>query len=452
MVQHKEYLGHYLEEFGAFEKSFSKAEPDWFQDIRKAGIKQFCEQGFPTARRGNEPWKYTNTSPIAKTLFLPQLSNLKDPTGFDSLIREELSGMQADTFVFVDGRYRSEFSYKGRLDQGPRILTLHEALEECPEIIRKHIGKYAENKENGFIALNSAFLNDGILIFIPDNCETERPVNLVFISSDSHPNVVNNLRVLVVTGENSKLSYMESYVSLNTNSTLNNSVTEIFAGKNSEILHHRAIRENPEGFHVGMTRVWQDACSYFQSISIGGGSALTRNDYHVLLGQPDSTCIVNGLHITDGREHVDNHITVSHLEPRTTSRQNFRSILSGESRAVFSGKIYVQRNAEKSDAQQSDKNLILSKGAEVDSNPSLEILTDDVKCTHGATSGEISEEGLFYIMSRGFDKPTALNILIRAFGGEIIDNITDASVKTYFRNTIFESLLPKGMEGIRADK
>ena len=452
MVQHKEYVSHYLEEFGTFEKSLSKVEPDWFQDIRKRGIKHFSEQGFPTARRGNEPWKYTNVSPIAKALFVPLSINIKAPIGFDSLIQEELSGIQPDTFVFVDGRYRSEFSNNGKFESGPLVLTLHEALKKCPEVIRKHIGKYADAKENGFIALNSAFLNDGLLIFVPDHCKTERPVNVIFISSDSSPNVVNNLRVLVVTGENSKLSYMESYISLSRDVTLNNSVTEIFVGKNSEIRHHSALRENSEGFHIGMTRVWQDSGSYFQSISIGGGSALTRNDYHVSLGQPDSTCIVNGLHITDGREHVDNHITVSHLEPRTTSRQNFRGILSGESRTVFSGKIYVQRNAEKSDAQQSDKNLILSKGAEVNSNPSLEILTDDVKCTHGATSGEISEEALFYIMSRGFDKPTALNILIRAFGGEIIDNISDASIKTYLSNTVFEALLPKSMEGIRGDK
>ena len=451
MVQHKEYLGHYLEEFDTFEKDFSKVEPDWFQDIRKTGIKQFEEQGFPTARRGNEPWKYTNTSPIAKTLFLPRSINLKDPFGFDSLVQEELSGIQADTFVFVDGRYRTEFSMIGKLGQGPIVLTLQDAIKRCPEILREHIGKYADNKENGFISLNSAFFTDGMLIFIPDNYETQRPLNIIFISSDFCPNLVNNLRVLVVTGENSKLSYMESYISLNRNLTLNNTVTEIFAGKNSEILHHRALRENAEGFHIGMTRVWQDASSFFQSTSIGGGSALTRNDYHVVLGQPDSTCILNGLHITDRREHVDNHITVSHLEPRTTSRQNFKSILSGESRSVFSGKICVQRTAEQSDAQQSDKNLILSKGAEVDSNPSLEILTDDVKCTHGATSGEISEEGLFYIMSRGFDKPTAQNILIRAFGEEIIDNISDSFVKTYFSNTIFEGLLPKGVEGIRGE-
>ena len=452
MVQQKEYLGHYHEEFVAFEKVFSKDEPDWFQEIRKAGMKQFVEQGFPTARRGNELWKYTNIGPIAKTLFQLPPENSKNPFVLDSLTQEELFEIQASTFLFVDGRYESELLSNRNLEQGPMVTTLHEASKTCPEVIQRHFGKYAADEENAFIALNTAFFNDGILIFVPDNFQVDRAINLVFVSSDSNPNTVNHPRVLVVTGENSKLSLMESFISTDRNSIFINSVTEIFAGKNSEIFHHKVLREHPEAFHISMTRVWQDMGSYFNSTAIGGGSALTRNDYHVVLGQSESTCIVNGLFITDGQEHIDNHITVSHLEPKTTSRQNFKVILSGDSRAVFSGKIHVHREATNSDAQQSDKNLILSKGAEVDSNPSLEILTDDVKCTHGATSGDISEEAIFYIMSRGFDRPTALNILIRAFGDEIIDNIGNSSLKTYMRNNVFEGLLPNRMKGIRGSE
>ena len=452
MVQQKEYLGHYYEEFAAFEERFSKDEPDWFQEIRKAGMKQFGEQGFPTARRGNELWKYTNIGPIAKTLFQLPRVNPKNSFVLDSLTQEEVFGIHASTYLFIDGRFESELSSDPNKEQAPIVTTLHEALEKYPEVIQQHIGKCAVDEENAFIALNTAFFNDGMLIFVPDNLQVDEVINIVFVSSDSNLNIVNHPRVLVVTGENSKLSLMESFLSLGRNSVFNNSVTEIFAGKNSEIFHHKVLREHSEAFHVSMTRVWQDMGSYFNSTAIGGGSALTRNDYHVVLGQSESTCILNGLYITDGQEHIDNHITVSHLEPRTTSRQTFKGILSGDSRAVFSGKIHVHRNAAKSDAQQSDKNLILSKGAEVDSNPSLEILTDDVKCTHGATSGEVSEEAMFYIMSRGFDRQTALNILIRAFGDEIIDNIRNSSLKTYIRNNVFEGLLPKGMEGIRGSE
>ena len=243
-----------------------------------------------------------------------------------------------------------------------------------------------------------------------------------------------------MAGRHSKLTVVESYVSLSRGRYFTNALAEIVVGDGAEVEHYRLLMESGDAFHVGTTRVHQGQDSTFSSLSFALGCALARNDLHVFLDAPGSSCFLNGLYMTWGKQHIDNHISIDHVKPHTTSAQYYKGILGGRSRAVFSGKVRVHKDAQKSSARQTDKNLILSEGAEVDTQPSLEIFADDVQCNHGATAGDISHDALFYLRSRGLDLETASSLLIRVFAGEIIDTVRLEPFRAYLDRVTTEAL------------
>ena len=438
----------YLADFRAFEASRPANEPRWLQEIRQRALSRFEEVGFPTARRANEEWKYTNVNPIANGTFEYPLYASK------AVVARHASPSQGSNIrqvapwndswinlVFVDGHYSHTLSTG--LDQvdGARVANLADAIRTDQGLVQPHLAHYATIEEDGFTALNTAFLRDGAFIQVPDNSSLPSALHLVYVSTDRGQPTVSYPRTLVVVGRNAGVTIVESYVGLSGAPYFTDAVAEIVVGDGANVEHYRYLMESPEAFHVGVTRVHQGQDSIFSSTSFAMGADVARNDLHVFLDAPGSSCFLRGLYLTSGTQHIDNHISIDHVKAHTTSRQYYKGILAGRSRAVYSGRVLVHKDAQKTDAHQSDKNLLLSEGAEVDTKPSLEIYADDVKCGHGATAGQVAQDALFYLRSRGLDLQTATSLLIHGFASEILDAIQLEPYRAYL-DELFSKSLP----------
>ena len=266
-------------------------------------------------------------------------------------------------------------------------------------------------------------------------------VRLSYITSNGAVSKVTYPRTLIIAGRNTDVTVVESYFGPKDSVYFTNAVTEISVGDGARLAHYRLLLDGNEAFHVGTSRVKQERDSSFSSASFALGTALARNDLEVLMDAPGAYCELNGLYLTSDNQHIDNLISIDHAQPNCTSRLNYKGILDGKSKAVFGGEVIVRRDAQKSDAEQTDKNLVLSQQSEVDSKPSLLIYADDVKCSHGATAGHIDEDTLFYLRSRGLDLGAASRMLIHAFASEIIDAVKQESIQEYL-NTLFSAAIP----------
>ena len=415
----------------------------WLAPLRQRAWDRFGELGLPTQRRGNEKWKYTDIRRIANVPFTHPL-DLAPEIEQDRLASAP-SGPGWTALVFVDGRFSPSLSspppagfYAGSIA----------GAETAQAMVEEHLAGQASPDDDGFVALNTAFLRDGALVHLPRNAEAADPVNLVYITTGREQPRVTHPRTLVVAESNSRLNLVESYVSLTGERFLTNAVTEIVVKDGASVNHHRLLLENDQAYHIGVSRVAQGRDSSFTSASFAKGAALGRNDFQVTLDGPGSTCTLNGLYFTTGNQHMDNFINIDHVQPNCTSRLLYKGILDGRSRAVFGGNVTVRKEAQKTDAQQTDKNLLLSHEAEVDSKPSLLIYADDVKCGHGATAGHIDDDTLFYMRSRGLDVATASQILIHAFASEIIEAVELEPLQDFldslFMEAIPDATLPLG--------
>jgi len=459
MTQVVQKYERYLADFGAFESSLPAVEPRWLHELRLRALSRFEEVGFPTTRRGNEEWKYTNVNPIANATFeypldIDPTALLSSPSKGGRPRRSELrqSAPWNDdwiSLVFVDGHYSEALSTAPGETGGARMVNLANAILMDRDVVERHLARYATFEEDGFAALNTAFLRDGAFIRVPDEVSLPSVLHLIFVSTDQGRPTVSYPRTLIVAGRNSRLAILESYIGLSSTPYFTNAVAEIVVGDGASVEHYRYLMESPEAFHVGVTRVHQGRDSIFSSTSFAMGADIARNDLHVFLDEPGSSCFLRGLYLTSGRQHIDSHISIDHVKPHTTSRQYYKGILAGNSRAVYSGKVLVHKDAQKTDAHQSDKNLLLSEGAEVDTKPSLEIYADDVRCGHGATAGQVAEDALFYMRSRGLDLETATTLLIHGFASEILDTIQLKPYRLYL-DALFSKSLPSFQVGVTA--
>ena len=392
--------------------------PAWLNDLRAVGWQRFSELGFPTARRGNERWKYTAVAPISRV-------------GFASSLNSEVSV----------GRENLDFGFS--------LVNAASAFDADEEdAVRQHLGTLAPMSYDGFTALNTAFLRDVALIRIPDGSDEPVAVSVNHAGlpgPDGEQQYARHPRTLILAGRNANLTVIEAYVGPAGPRYFTNAVTEIVLEEGARIDHYRVLDENPDAFHVGTTRVHQAKDSSFSSASFALGTALARNDFAVTLDGPGAFCSLNGLYYTGQGQHIDNLISIDHAQPHCTSRLNYKGILDGNSRAVFGGEVMVRRNAQKSDAQQTDKNLLLSEDAEVDSKPSLMIYADDVQCSHGATAGQIDAQTLFYLRSRGLDLPTASRMLVRAFASEIVDKVRPENLRSHLESLFDRSIAVKNL-------
>ena len=420
----------YLTDFHTLESALPAEAPAWLQRLRRQAFSRFSELGFPTARRGNENWKYTNVGPIAATTFnYPfDVGSEVEPADIRAIAPWNESWI---SLVFINGRYSQALSATPAALDGARVTNLAEAIRTDGDLVEKHLAQHATLEDDGFTALNTAFLQDGAFVHLPEGASLRSPLHLIFVTTESEQPTVSYPRTLIVAGSHSRLTIIESCVSLSPARYLTDAVTEIVLADGAQIEHYRLLLEGTNAFHVGISRVYQARDSTFSSTSFARGAAIGRNDLRVLFDAPGGSCFLHGLYMTSGRQHIDNYINIDHAKPHTTSRLKYKGILDGKSRAIFGGTVLVRPGAMKTDAQQSDKNLLLSEEAEVDSKPSLEIYADDVQCGHGATAGSIAEDAVFYMRSRGLDLETATVLLIKGFASEILDAIKLEPLRAY---------------------
>lgn len=406
--------------------------PPWLRELGDQAWSRFSQLGFPTARRGNEKWKYTNVAPIARAAF--SYSRDLDPDGVVTSAGLKRIAPWKDgwvSLVFVDGKFSKTLSTAPGPAGDVRVTSLADVVRNDGRVVEHHLAKHATFDDDGFTALNTAFLSDGAFVEVSGGRETGATVHLVFVTTERAQPRVTYPRTLVVAGPNAALTLVETYVGRTDAQYFTNAVTEIVAEEGAHVEHYRLLLESPGAFHVGTSRVSLGRDSTFSSASFAMRTALARNDFQVLLDAPGSSCFLNGLYLTSTGQHIDNLINIDHAKPHTTSRLMYKGILDGKSKAVFGGQVLVRKDAQKTDAQQTDKNLLLSEQAEVNSKPSLLIYADDVKCSHGATAGHMDETTLFYLRSRGLDPETASRMLVHAFASEIIDAVKLKPLRDY---------------------
>ena len=416
----------YLNGFEQFSKNDHFNEIGEITELRKNAIENFKELGFPTLR--DEDWRFTNLTPISKGKFkLNGEGSSIDASMLDSFT---FKGLDTYLLVFVNGKFSKELSDIQDVPDGVTISSLSEAKNENSEVLSGNIGKYLNVETEAFNALNTAFFEDGIFINVPDSIVVEKPVHALFITHDDEQSIVNP-RNLIILGKSSQLKVIEHYVSTAESSYLSNVVSEVYVGENGDLEHYLLEFESKKAFNVSTLRVEQEKNSNIKSHSVLFGGAIVRNNVHPVLAGEGGNSLINGLYMSNGRQHMDNFMRVEHASPHCDSRQIYNGVLDEDSRGVFHGRIIVHEGAMKTDAKQTNRNLLLTDKAQIDTKPQLEIYNDDVKCTHGATIGQMDENAIFYLQSRGIPKKEAKTIMVKGFTGESFSNMTIDPLREY---------------------
>lgn len=411
---------HYVAGFGQFAEREAAGDPPWLHALRKQAIARFAETGFPT--RDDEAWRYTNLGPIARTPF-EIAAPASAVIGRADLERLSFPVFACSVFVFVNGRFAPSLSAPRALAGGIQVGNLAAALPSplCP--LEGHLGSLARPDEGALVALNTAFFTDGVMLHVPAGVEIETPIHVVYLSVPGERATISYPRTLVVAGRGSRATVVEDFVSLGGGLAFTNAVCEIALAEGSAVEHVSLQREHEDAAHLGAIRVRQARDSRYKAHGISLGGRLTRNDVLAILDGPGADCELNGFYVASDAQHVDNHTTIDHARPQGTSREFYKGVLDDRARGVFSGKVIVRPGAQKTSAQQTNKNLLLSADAEIDSKPQLEIFADDVRCSHGSSIGQLDEDALFYLRARGIDLATARSLLMRAFSAEITARI-----------------------------
>ena len=414
-------LSPFLEDFRQVERTLPGRHAPWLRAQRRAALETFRASGFPTLR--HEDWKYTDARPIAQRRF--RLGGSIAVPDAAAVTSHRLAEHQ---LVFVDGRFVPALSTLARLPGGVEVMSLAEVLAHAPERLEPWLGRYAQPARNGFAALNAAFLHDGAFIHLARGAALEAPLQLLSVASGVAGSLAY-VRNLIVAETGSAASVIESYVALGDAPGLTNSVTELALEPGAHVEHYRIGREGAGAYHVGSTHAQLSRDSRYTSHSIAFGGRIVRHELYATLDGEGAQCTLNGLTVTRGRQHVDNHTRIDHRQRHGTSRELYKGVLDGESRAVFSGRIVVHPQAQHTDAEQANHNLLLSAGAEADSRPQLEIYADDVKCSHGATVGNLDPDALFYLRTRGLGAAHARSLLVYAFASEVLARIRLAALR-----------------------
>jgi Fe-S cluster assembly protein SufD len=434
MVAVKEEKHIYLSNFARLEKGLPEGSPSWLQRLRKAAMKRFTELGFPTSR--NEDWKFTSVAPIAKIPFRPAASAARDDLTAEMLQQAACNISDVIQLVFANGQYVPRLSAPHALPDGVIVTGLASALRHHPELVEPLLAHYAAYQDHAFTALNTAFIQDGAFVYIPEGKIIESPIFLLFVATRSAERTVSHPRTLIVAGAESQATIVESYAGLEEEVYFTNAVTEICVADRAVIDHYKLQRESREAFHVATVQVHQQQGSNFSSHYLGFGGVLVRNEVRAALAGEGCECTLNGLYLAGGRQHLDNHTVIDHAKPHCASHELYKGILDGQAHGVFNGKIYVHQDAQKTDAKQTNKTLLLSDDAVINTKPQLEIYADDVKCTHGATVGQLEADAMFYLRSRGIGREQARSLLTFAFANDIISRIKVEPVRVQLEETL----------------
>jgi Fe-S cluster assembly protein SufD len=418
MTQTAEATGRYVREFDAL-RDLRDGEPLWLRDLRREGFDYFQRMGWPVDEKRDEAWKYTDVRAVARTEF-----RTPDAPG-TSLSEQDIAAIipfddGMSRLVFVDG-YNVPGISRIVDEDNASVMLIAEAVKQEESLVHGHLGRYSEPGHDASVGLNTAFFRDGV--FIRADGALSAPVHVVYITSDHADPVVTYPRTLVVAGKQSEVTLIETYVSLGPRNHFTDPVTEVALGEGAKVTHYRVLLENVQSYMIGHVRPCLGPDSTYKSVIYETGSGLMRLDLEVLIEGEGAFADLKGLYVTTGKQHLDNLVSIDHAQPHGKSRLYFKGILDDKSRAVFGGTVYVRPGADKTDAYQEDKNMLLSDQAEADSKPSLEIYADDVKCGHGATAGAVAEDAIFYLRSRGLDEQTASRLLIKGFASEILDSV-----------------------------
>jgi Fe-S cluster assembly protein SufD len=418
----------YRAAFREREGRLERQEPAWLAETRQQAMEAFDNLGFPQPH--DEDWRFTNVAPITSVPF--QTARRDSIHCAEELLQTVfLPESLAARLVFINGHFTPQFSKLSELPAGVRVGSLSAALAQPDGWLRPYLARSADYRRHAFTALNTALWEDGAYLHLAKGTRLTHPIHLVFVCAAKAEPLVCYPRTLVIAEEETEATLVESYVGLDGGVCFSNAVTEVIAGENAVLDHYRLQRENPRSFHVGTLQVYQSRSAQFSSCSVSLGGALVRNEVNAVLDAPGAGCTLNGLFVGLGHEHVDNHTSIDHAKPHCSSRQLYNGILGDECAAVFHGGILVRPDAQKTDAIQRNRNLLLSPDAAIDTKPQLEIFANDVRCTHGATVGQMDSEALFYLCSRGIGREQARGMLIYAFAAEILERIRPDGVRTW---------------------
>ena len=412
--------------------------PGWVARLREEGLTRFRKTGIPTVK--DEEWKYTNLSALAGHRYTPAGKSALSPAQCKD-VRARYCGKTDVNIVFVNGTPDRELSNFGKPPTGVEIMTLSDALTNNAAAVQEIWAHYDPQKDSAFVALNKALTREGIYIHIKDKIIANQLVHILHVTQADGEQIATFPHAFIRLGKSSEASILETHVGLNDeNIYLADPLTDVFLEENATLHYSKAQKESLRAYHVGTTRVWQKRDSTFNGFSLAAGASIARNDLDVVINGEGAAAFLNGLYSVYKDQHVDNHTSVDHRVPNATSNQLYKGVLNDAARAVFNGKIFVQPIAQQTNSYQLNKNLVLGKECQVDTKPQLEIFADDVKCTHGATIGQLNEDEIFYLQARGVPRKIAARLLTQGFVDDILNRLTRDSVREQAARLVAPSL------------
>lgn len=425
---------HYAEARAGLLSVRGAQEPAWLQSLRDQAWEQFRAKRLPTTH--DEDWRFTNVSALDRIPFR-RVSASAASVKIEDIAASFLKGALC-RLVFVNGIFAPELSSTGKHGEQLEVTNLSSALArgDLEAHVKAHLGRYANRERDAFVALNTALWEDGAVVRVPRGVAVELPVHILYVTANDGAPVMTHPRTLIVAEAGSRIAVVEDYVSFGSGQALSNSVTELVAGQDSTVSHYLVERENFDAFNISTLRLEQARGSNVHSHSILLGGGLVRNNVHPVLAGEGAECLINGLFVGSGQQHLDNYMLVEHAQPNCASRQFYNGILDERAHGVFHGRIVVHKDAQHTDAKQTNRNLLLTDDARMDTKPQLEIHADDVKCTHGATIGQIEDEALFYLRSRGLAEAAARNLLLYAFAAQCLDRMSESAAREFVESLI----------------
>lgn len=433
----KEQEGLYLSSFTHLENTLNENMAAWVSKLRRLAIESFAELGFPLTH--DEEWKYTNVAPLVSLPFAPARVKLTEEIR-RRIERLPLADLGCSRLTFFNGRYVPELSKLREVPKGLKAGSLASAFKNHGALLERHLARYADARTHAFVALNTAFFEDGAFIEVPKGAVLQKPLHILQVSHGGGRTTVSHPRNLILMGSTGQATIIETFFSLAEDTTFTNTVTEIVAGEGALLDYCKVQQESTAALHYARVQVQQERSSTVATHSIQLGGALTREEVQAVLGGEGAESLLHGLYVITGQQHVDNHTTIDHAQPHCSSREVYKGVLEGKSQGVFNGKIIVRPDAQKTDSKQSNKNLLLSEDANINTKPQLEIFADDVKCTHGATIGQIDPEAVFYLRSRGIAADEAKSLLTYAFANDVMERIKFQPLRERLAERLFARL------------
>lgn len=424
-------------QFEAFEKQLNGQSKSAIHQVRRAALAQLQSAGLPAAR--DEEYKFTN---ITKAL-LKNIDFDKASPGFEleasAISNVQLDGLDAYKLIFLNGEYNASLSDPITVE-GLTVLPFETALKEKQEVVDQYFGKNADLEADPFIAMNTAFSMNGVFIQIADNIVVDKPIVLYFIGDSAKARLSYQIRNLIIGGKFTKATVIEKFDTIGEHESFTNVVNEFSVDDSAHIQYFKIENDSEKAYHVSNTYASQEANSTFTANTFALNGAMIRNNLNIRLDGEGCESYMNGLYVLKGKTHVDNHTVVDHVKANCYSNELYKGIMDDRSRGVFNGKIFVRQDAQKTNAFQSNKNVLLSDNATINTKPQLEIWADDVKCSHGCTTGQLDQDALFYLQARGIQKDKARAILLRAFASDVLENIDNEAIKNYLGDIITERL------------